>query len=564
MQSEPKSRTGGQILADQLLAHDVRMAFCVPGESYLELLDALHDREQVELINARHEAGAANMAEAYGKLTGKPGICLVTRGPGACHAAVGVHTAFQDSTPMILLVGQVARWMTDREAFQEIDYRQMFGPIAKWAAQIDSAARIPEYMARAFNVATSGRPGPVVLALPEDMLSEAASVANAAPVPRFAPSPTAKDLLPLRDLLEASQRPLFVVGGSGWTDSASKSFMMFAEANGIPVACSFRRQDVFDNRSENFVGELGTSVAPTLVSHMKSADLIVAVGARLGEMTTQGYSLLETPLPHQALVHIHPEPSELGRVFAPRLGMNTTVEAFAVAISNERWTKPNRFAAWREKARADYMAGIVPPPYSGSLDLGQVMSQLQKRLPEDFVLTLDAGNHTGWPQRFLQFARPARQIGPTSGAMGYSVPAGVAASLLYRDRLVVSCVGDGGFMMSGQELATAVQHGGKLIVLLFNNGLYGTIRMHQEREYPGRVVGTTLVNPDFVALARSMGAHAERVTTTDDFGPALERSVASGQAAVIELVTDPNQITTRATLAGIREKSLAQRNLQSA
>jgi acetolactate synthase-1/2/3 large subunit len=547
-------RSGGQILVDQLLAHGSDMAFCVPGESYLEVLDALHDaHDRIRLINARHEAGAANMAEAYGKLTGRPGICLVTRGPGACQAAVGVHTAFQDSTPMILFVGQVGRDATDREAFQEIDYRQMFGPVAKWATQIDVTSRIPEYVARAFHTATSGRPGPVVLALPEDMLRETAAVPDAVPSPGAQPEVAPDQLARARTMLAEAERPLLLVGGPGWTDEACRRIVAFAEAHGLPAACSFRRQDVFDNRSPCFAGDLGTSGPPALIKRVKEADLLLVVGARLGEMTTQGYSVLRSPRPRQRLIHVHASPDELGRVFTPDLAIVSASAAFAAAASGLEPLGPDRWSGWREAARRDFLAAIEPPAHSGPLDVARVMADLRDRLPEDFIITLDAGNHTGWPQRFLTYRRPGRQIGPTSGAMAYSVPAAVAASLIHPDRLVIGCVGDGGFMMSGLEIATAVQHGGKPIVLVFNNQMYGTIRMHQEREHPERVVGTDLVNPDFVALAQAMGAHAERVTRTEEFLLAFERAVASGKPALIELRTDPELVSTRTTITGLRK-----------
>jgi acetolactate synthase I/II/III large subunit len=550
----PVKRSGGQILVDQLLIHGADMAFCVPGESYLEVLDSLHDvRDRIKLVNARHEAGAANMAEAYGKLTGRPGICLVTRGPGACHASVGVHTAFQDSTPMILLIGQVGRAALDREAFQEIDYRRMFAPMAKWVAQIEVTSRIPEYMARAFHEAASGRPGPVVLALPEDMLAEATLVADAAPAAGTQPAIASDHLDPIRTTLERAERPLLLVGGPGWTDEACRQIVAFAEANGLPAACSFRRQDVFDNNSPCFVGDLGTSGPPGLVKRMKEADVLLVIGARLGEMTTQGYSVLESPRPRQRLIHVHASAEELGRVFTPDLAITSSSAAFAAAASKSRWFEPSRWQAWREAARQDFLSALKPPAYDGPLDMGRALVELQGRLPEDFIVTLDAGNHTGWPQRFLTYRRPGRQVGSTNGSMGYSVPAAVAASLIHPDRLVIGCVGDGGFMMSGQEIATAVQHGGKPIILLFNNGMYGTIRMHQEREHPERVVGTGLVNPDFVALARAMGAHGEIVTRTEEFQPAFERSLASGRPALIELRTDPELVSTRMTITGLRE-----------
>ncbi len=547
------ARTGGKILVDQLLIHGADMAFCVPGESYLEVLDALFDaRDRFKLVNARHEAGAANMAEAYGKLTGKPGICMVTRGPGACHAAVGVHTAFQDSTPMIMLIGQVGRDMMDREAFQEIDYRQMFGPVAKWAAQIDVTARIPEYIARAFHVATSGRPGPVVLALPEDMLTEVTSSGDALCYQPTQPTPAPQVFPRIRELLEGAKKPMILVGGPGWSDRACAQLKGFAEANGIPVATSFRRQDTLDNRSPNFAGDLGTSGPPALIQRFKDADLLLVIGARLGEMTTQGYTILQAPTTRPKLIHVHADADELGKVFTPELSVLSSSSNFMEGLADSKWFGADRWSAWLASARSDYLSAIAPSDGTPDLDLAAAMTELGKRLDDDAIITLDAGNHTGWPQRYLTYARPGRQIGPTNGAMGYSVPAAVAASLVHPDRVVIGCVGDGGFMMSGQEIATAVQHGGKPIILLFNNNMYGTIRMHQEREHPSRVVGTDLVNPDFIMMAQSMGAHAERVTRTADFAAALERAITAGRPALIELYTDPEQISTRTTITKLR------------
>ncbi|MBI3451532.1 MAG: thiamine pyrophosphate-binding protein [Rhodospirillales bacterium] len=549
----PHLRTGGRILVDQLVAQGADMAFCVPGESYLDVLDALHDTPAIRLINARHEAGAANMAEAYGKLTGRPGIAMVTRGPGACHASIGVHTARQDSTPMILLIGQVGRDAADREAFQEIDYRQMFGPVAKWVVQIERTERIPEYMARAFHVAVSGRPGPVVLALPEDMLTERAEVVDAAPGAAVRSQAAADDIGKLRRLLDGASRPLMLIGGPGWGDAASRQIQAFAEANNLPAACSFRRMDAFDNRSRVYAGDLGTSGPPQLIKRAKEADLLLVVGARLGEMTTQGYTIMESPEPRQTLIHVHLEAEELGRVFRPTLAIQSDANAFAPLAAAMPPVDGRRWAKWTEDAHADYRASLEPQPYNGALDMGRAMAALRDELPENAIVTLDAGNHTGWVQRYLVYRRPGRLLGPTSGAMAYSVPAAVAAALIHPDRLVVGCVGDGGFMMSGQEIATAVQHGARPIILVFNNRMYGTIRMHQEREYPERVVGTELVNPDFAALGRALGCHGETVARTDEFMPAFRRAVAAKKAAVIELQTDPEWVTTRTTITALRE-----------
>jgi acetolactate synthase-1/2/3 large subunit len=547
------ARSGGQLVVDQLLVHGVDLVFCVPGESYLAVLDALYDaRDRIRLINARHEAGAANMAEAYGKLTGRPGVAMVTRGPGACHAAIGVHTALQDSTPMVMLVGQVARRTVDRESFQEVDYRQMFGPLAKWVAQIDQAERIPEYIARAFHVATSGRPGPVVLALPEDMLADAATVADAAPYQALQPAPDAADLARLRRLLAEAQRPVLIVGGARWTDAACAQLQAFAEAWDVPTAASFRRMDLIDNASPVYAGDLGIATVPSLRKRLREADLVVAVGTRLGDITTADYTTLDAPRPATALVHVYPDANELGRVFQPELGIVSGPTAFAAALAALRPETAPRWSAWTRAAHADFLANLEPSPYDGALDMARALVELRARLPRDAIVVLDAGNHTGWPMRFLRFGRPGRLLGPISGAMGYGAPAAVAAALMHPDRLVVCFVGDGGFLMSGQEIATAVQHGARPILVVFNNATYGTIRMHQERDYPGRTIATELVNPDFVALARAYGAHGELVTRTDEFMPAFERSVASGRAALIEARTDPERITTRTTLAAMR------------
>ncbi|NUH64000.1 thiamine pyrophosphate-binding protein [Sulfitobacter sp. S0837] len=549
-----KARTGGQVLVDQLLIHGADTAYCVPGESYLEVLDALHDvQDRFNLINARHEAGAANMAETYGKLTGKPGICMVTRGPGACHAAIGVHIARQDSTPMILLVGQIARDTTDREAFQEIDYRAMFGPIAKWATQIDDPARVPEYMARAFRVATSGRPGPVVISLPEDMLTEVVSVADARPYTATYAGLSPDSLDMLKTETAQAERPLLLLGGSGWSDESAAAITRFAEANKIPVTTSFRRQDIVNNLSPVYAGDFGTSTAPSLYAHQREADLLIVIGARLGEMTTKTYTTMQSPNPETRLVHLYPEADEIGRVYSPDLGIAAAPVAVAAALDGLDLGRAETWGDWCDTLHADYLTDTeAPNGGEWDLDMGVALAQLRDELPDDVVVTLDAGNHTGWAQRFLRFGRPGRIVGSTCGAMGYSVPAAVAASIAAPERLTLSFVGDGGFMMSGNELATAAQYGGRPIVLLFNNGIYGTIRMHQERDHPERISGTTLQNQDFVKMAEGLGVHAERVTKTEDFAAAFTRARESGRPALIELVTDPEQISTRTTISKLR------------
>jgi acetolactate synthase-1/2/3 large subunit len=549
--------SGGQLVVAALRAHGVRMAFSVAGESYLEVLDALYDAPEIRLVTCRQEGGAAFMAEAYGKLTGEPGILLVTRGPGACNASIGVHTAFQDSTPMIVLVGQVARHQIDREAFQEVDFRKMYAPLAKWVTQIDMAERVPELLNQAFQVATSGRPGPVVVALPEDMLRELAAAAVAGPYHAVRAHPGAADLAELRRLVAATERPIMLVGGSGWSDAAAADIARFADANQLPVCSSFRRQDIVDNRLSAFVGDLGTGAAPALVERVKAADLVLAVGARIGEITSQSYTLLGIPDPGKTLIHVHAAAEELGRVFRPTLAIQSGMPEFAAAAAALEPIRAPRWGAWREAARAEYEAGLTPSafPTAPALDLGKVMSWLRERLPDDAIVTSDAGNFSGWPNRFLQYRRPGRQLGPTSGAMGYGVPAAVAAKLVHPERLVVGFCGDGGFMMTGQELMTALGEGVGPIILLFNNAMYGTIRMHQERRFPGRVVGTALRNPDFAALAAAYGGFGAVVARTEEFAPAFEAALASGRAAIIELRMDPEMITTRTTLSALRRQA---------
>ena len=554
--SAPCPRSGGQVLVDQLKIHGVDIAFGVPGESYLAVLDALYDaRDAIRFIVCRQEGGACNMAEAYGKLTGRPGICLVTRGPGATNASIGVHTAFQDSTPLILLIGQVGRDVVEREAFQEIDFRRMFGPMAKWVAQIDDAARIPEYLSHAFHLAVSGRPGPVVLALPEDMLTDTVVVADVARYKRVAAHPGPADMQQMRALLEQAQRPLMILGGSGWNVQACADIRAFAQANGLPVACSFRCQDLYDNRDDLYIGDMGTGINPALAQRVRDADLVLCVGARLGEMTTSGYTLLDIPRPQQKFVHVHAGAEELGRVYQSDLPINAGMPevaqaARALAPVEGSWNE------WTRAARRDYLAWIKPGPMPGQLDLGEVMTRLGQRLPADAIITNGAGNYAVWVHRFYQYNGFRTQLGPTSGAMGYGVPAGVAAKLVHPERMVVSFSGDGCFLMNGQELATAAQYDAAVLFVVVNNGMYGTIRMHQERNYPGRVNGTTLKNPDFAALARSYGLHGEAVEKTADFEPAFERALKAGKAALLELRIDPEAITPRTTISALRAEGL--------
>lgn len=560
--TEARLKTGGQILVDALRLHGVELAFCVPGESYLEVLDALYDqRGSLRLITCRHESGAAFMAEAHGKLTGRPGICFVTRGPGATNASIGVHTAHQDSTPLILFVGQVGRDMQERGAFQEIDYRRMFGPMAKWVAQIDDAARIPEFVSRAFHVATSGRPGPVVLALPEDMLTDSTCPRLAMLYRPGEAAPGAPAMRELRALIEAARAPLVILGGSGWTDAAWSDIARFAERNGLPVACSFRRQDLFDHRHSNYIGDMGLGINPALARRIAQADLILAVGARLGEIATSGYTLLDVPRPRQRLVHVLSGADELGLVYQADLPINATMPAFAAAASDMQPASSAAWADWRDAARADYLRWLQPPPSEAvGIDLAAVIGVLRDALPHDTILTNGAGNYTAWAHRYYQFSRPRTQLAPTSGAMGYGVPAAIAAKLAHPERTVICLAGDGCFMMSAQELATAMKYGLGIVFIVVNNGMYGTIRMHQELNYPERVMGTDLCNPDFVAFARSFGAQSERVEHGKDFPAALERARSAAQPYLIELVTDPERISPRASLSAIRAKALAERS----
>lgn len=538
--------TGGQVLVQALRAQGVDRVYCVPGESYLPVLDALHDAPEIAVVSARHEGAAANMAEADGKLTGRPGICFVTRGPGATHAAVGVHTAFQDSTPMILFIGQVATDARDREGFQEVDFRAMFGPLAKWAAEIDDASRVHEYVARAFRVALSGRPGPVVLSLPEDMLSDTiAACAEPMLIERAGSSPRAGDLQSLASLIESAARPLLVIGGTGWNDAGLGGLLQFAQQNALPIVASFRRQDLIDNRHQNYCGHLGLGVDATLAERVKSADLIVSIGSRLGENTTSGYALLSPPVPTQKLVHVYPDANELGRVYQPALAIPCDLAEFGAAVADVSIAGGQERREWLRQAREAYVKFSTPPAASGGkyVDMVAVVGWFNSHLPEDAIVTNGAGNYTVWVHRFFRYRRARTELAPTSGAMGYGVPAGIAAKLRHPERQVVAFAGDGCFLMYPQELCTAAQHRANLVVIVVNNGTYGTIRMHQERRYPGRVVATGLVNPDFVAFARSCGAFAERVETMAAFPDAYRRAAAAGKPAVLELIVDPEQLT---------------------
>ena len=549
--------SGGQLVVRSLLEQGVDHVFCVPGESHLAVLDALYDvRERIKLVVCRHEGGACNMAEAYGKLTGRPGIALVTRGPGASNAAIGVHTAAQDSTPLILLVGQVPREFADREAFQEIDYRSMFGQIAKWVAQIDDPRRVPEYLSHAFHAATSGRAGPVVLALPEDMLTEEAEAPATPRYQRIAASPSAEQMARLAALLASARTPLLIAGGGGWTAEACAGLRRFAEEWRLPVACAFRFQDLFDNDHPQYAGDVGLGINPKLARRIQGADLALVFGARLGEATTSGYTLFAVPVPRQTLVHVHSGAAELGRVYAAHLAINAGMTELIAALGQLHPTAPPAWFAETKAARAEYEAWNAPVRVPGPLQMAEVVRFLRDRLPPDAIVTNGAGNFASWVHRFYRYRRFRSQLGPTSGAMGYGVPAAIAAKSVHPERMVVAFSGDGDFLMTGQELATAVQYGLPLIVVLVNNGSYGTIRMHQEREYPGRVHGTALRNPDFVAFARSFGAFGELVETTEQFAPAFERAAASGVPALLELRLSEEVITPQTTLSAIRERAL--------
>ena len=555
MTSSPLSaRTGGQILVDALRIHGTDTAYCVPGESFLAVLDALYlSRETIRLIVCRQEGGAAHMAEAHGKLTGEPGICFVTRGPGSTNASIAVHTARQDSTPLILFIGQVGRDAMGREAWQEIDYRHMFGDIAKWVDQIDDARRLPEYISRAFHVATSGRPGPVVLALPEDMLTDLVSVADAPRYRRSAAAPTQEAMDGLAAELARAERPLIVLGGGGWTREASADITAFAANFDLPVACAFRRQDLIDNHDERYVGEAGLGMDPRIAQRMRDADLVIAVGARLGETSTQGYTLLNVPRPAQRLVHVHADPEELGHVYQADVPVNASMPAFARAARALAPAGGARWAEWTRLARADQLDHIRPPAsMPGDVDLAQVMVQLRETLPADTIVSNGAGNYTLWVQRFWRYRGLRTQLAPTSGTMGYGLPAAIAAKLVHPERTALCFAGDGCFLMNGQELATAVQYGLNVIVIVVNNGMYGSIRMHQERHYPGHVWGTALSNPDFAALARSYGAHGETVMRTADFAAALERARGAGKPALIELQVSPEALSPKLTVAMLR------------
>jgi acetolactate synthase-1/2/3 large subunit len=543
-------RHGGRVLADQLWIQGCRRVFCVPGESYLAVLDGLYDIPDIETVTCRHEGGAAMMAEAHGKLTGQPGICMVTRAPGATNAAAGVHIAHQDSTPMILLIGQVGRGLVDREAFQEVDFRRMFGPLAKWVAQIDDAARIPEYLSQAYSVCLSGRPGPVVLALPEDMLSDEVTVADCKPVVPGIARAAEEDLDRLVGLLSAAERPLIMVGGGGWSATASQQLQTFAETHDLPVCASFRCQDYFDNDHRCYVGHAGIGINPKLAQRIGDCDLLICVGARLGEMTSSGYALVDIPNPQMKLVHVHPGAEEIGRVYRPDLGINASGPSFVAGIGRRKLESTGHWGEWCRAARRDFEKSLELLPTPGSAQMEQIVGYLREHLAPATIICNGAGNYTAWVHRYYRYRGYRTQLAPTSGSMGYGLPAAIAAKLEHPDRTVVCFAGDGCFLMTGQELATVSALSLKIVIVVVNNEMYGTIRMHQERSYPGRVIATGLRNPDFAALAESHGIRGVRVQSNEAFMDAYSASEEAEGAVLIEVMTDPNALTPVATLDG--------------
>jgi acetolactate synthase-1/2/3 large subunit len=539
--------TAGQVLVDSLRLHGVDRVFCVPGESYLAVLDALYDaRDDIELVVAKHEGGASNMAEADGKMTGRPGVCMVTRGPGATHASNGVHTAQQDSTPMVLFIGQIARGEAGRDVFQEVDYEAMFGKLAKWVVEVRDASRMAEIVARAFHTAVSGRPGPVVVSLPEDMLTERTPVAAFRATELTFSPPSSAALEQVAAALAGAKRPLVVAGGSGWDAEAAEALASFARSWNLPVACSFRRQDAFDNRKPQYVGHMGVGMSPALRQVVQEADLVLSLGARLTDIATDSFSLIESPVPKQRLIHLHPEAAEIGRVFRPEIGIAVSMRDAVPALAALPAPSLRPWDAWTASGNSAYKAFIQPPPRpfeARGVDMAAVMSHLDTTLPNDAILTNGAGNYSVWVHRFYQYRRPRTELAPVCGAMGYGLPAAVAASLRHRDREVVCFAGDGCFLMYPQELATAAEYGGRFVTIVINNGMYGTIRMHQENHYPGRVSGTGLKGPDYITLARAFGGYAEKVERTEDFAAAFDRARSHDGLALLELVTDPKQIT---------------------
>jgi len=557
MNKNPNLRTGAQILVDQLRIHGTDTIFCVPGESYLATLDALYDvQNDIKLVVCRQEGGASYMAEAYGKLTGKPGICFVTRGPGATNASLGIHTSYQDSSPVILLIGQVARSMVDREAFQEVNFREMYAPLAKWVTQIDDPNRIPEVLSRAFHVATSGRPGPVVLALPEDMQKEKAAVNDAKRYCPINPSPSTESMVRLNTMLVKAKKPFVILGGSGWTKDALENFKTFIENFDLPVGAAFRRQDLIDNRHSNYAGDVGLGISPTLARRLQETDLLLVVGAQLTEIITDGYERFSIPCPSQTLVHVAAGLEDLARVYQPDLAIHTGMQHFADAAMRLDPPINITWSSWTKAGRADQDKNIKLPKMKGQVDLGSIVKWLGERLDDDAIITNGAGNFSNWVHRFYPYRSYPSELAPQSGSMGYGVPSAIAAKIVFPERIVVSFNGDGDFLMCGQEIATARQYNLPIIFIVINNGTYGTIRMHQEKFYPGRVSGTDLINPDFAALAMAYGLRGEIVTTTEMFASAFERAFKFSGPAMIEVRIDQDQISPRSTLSELRELGL--------
>jgi acetolactate synthase-1/2/3 large subunit len=555
--TEVQSRTGGQLIVDCLKAQGVEHVFCVPGESYLAVLDALHDAD-INVTVCRQEGGATMMADATARLTGRPGIVMVTRGPGATNASPGIHIAEHDSVPLIMFVGQIENGMRGRGAFQEMDYRAFFGSTAKWVTEIDDPARIPEIISRAFHVAMQGRPGPVVIALPEDVLIAAASVAAGPRVEAIEIWPGQTQMAELQKRIWAAKKPIMILGGSGWSEKAVASVTRFAERFEMPVVTSFRRAMLFNGDHPNYAGELGIGPNPKLKARIENSDLVILVGGRMAEMPSQSYTLFNIPAPQIDFVHVHADPEELGRVYHPTLGINATPRAFAAALETLQPPNTIPWAADTKQAREDFLSWTDQPPRGpGALDMGQAMLWLRNYLPDDAIICNGAGNYAIWVGRFLRFRKYATQLAPNSGSMGFGLPASVGAKRQFPDRMVVAFAGDGCFLMNGQEFATAVQYDLPIIAVIVDNGMYGTIRMHQEREYPGRVSATKLKNPDFAAYAKAFGGYGERVEKTEDFGPAFERAVASGKPAILHCIVDPEAITPTTTLTKLREASLA-------
>lgn len=557
------SRRGGDLLVASLLAQRVDRTFCVPGESYLPVLDALYDaRDTIDLVVCRNEGGAAIMAEAYGKLTGRPGVCFVTRGPGATNASTGIHTAFQDSTPMVMFVGQVATSIKDREGFQEVDFTAMFRPLAKWSAEIQDPTRIPEYVHRAFQTAMAGRPGPVVLALPEDVLSAfvADGIGAGLPAEPLSGAPTDAQVARIGELIERANRPLLIIGGGGWTEEVGANIEVFAERFGVAVAASLRCQDYVSNQHPNYIGHLTVAAEPNLVNRVREADLLIVLGARLGEMTTAGYTIVDPAEHGRIMVHVYPDPEELGRVYQADLPINAGAVATAAALAKLLPKTAIAERDWVSRCHAEYQATLQITPRYTAVDPAEIVTHLRKILPPDTIVTSGAGNYTAWVHRFWQFSSYRTQLAPTSGAMGYGVPAAIAASLTMPRRTVVCFAGDGCFLMNGQELATASQYGAKVLFIVINNNMLGTIRMHQEREFPERVYGTDLVNPDFALFARSFGLYAERVTRTEEFADAVTRALAAEGSALIEVVTEQEIISVRSTISALRQRAAGQRS----